>query len=108
MHYRRRLGAGKYHPRSPGPARWLRPISRKEQQEIAERFIRSLAFAHLPPNNRLNFSPAAIAKSVAFTLATDPTAISDSRQPTRGIDVGAHAEIIRLIETCAPMGWRCW
>ncbi len=108
MAHRRRLGAGKYHSCSPGPARLLRPISRKEQQEIAERFIRQLAFAHLPPNNRLNFSPAAISKSVAFTLATDPTAISDSRRATRGIDVGAHAEIIRLIETLSLTVWRCW
>ncbi len=72
-----RLGAGKYHPRSPGPARLATSISRKEQQEIAERFIRQLGIRHLQLNNRLNFSLAAISKKCSFTLATDPTAISD-------------------------------
>lgn len=52
----------------------------------------------------MSFSLAAISKSVAFTLATDPTAISDPDEPTRGIDVGAHAEIIRLIETLCADG----
>ena len=28
-------------------------------------------------------------------------------EPTRGIDVGAHAEIIRLIETLCADGLRC-
>ncbi|XPE62461.1 hypothetical protein ACNKHT_27935 [Shigella flexneri] len=29
-------------------------------------------------------------------------------EPTRGIDVGAHAEIIRRLKRYAPMVWRCW
>lgn len=41
-HHRCRLGAGKYHPALQAQRGWLRPISRKEQQEIAERFIRQL------------------------------------------------------------------
>ncbi len=94
-HHRCRLGAGKYHPRSQAQRGWLRPISRKEQQEIAHALSASLAFAHLQLNNRLNFFRRQSAKSVAFTLATDPTAILILDEPTRGIDVGAHAEIIR-------------
>lgn len=76
----------------------------KNSKRLPNALSASLAFAHLPPNNRLNFSPAAISKSVAFTLATDSSAILILDEPTRGIDVGAHAEIIRLIETLCADG----
>ena len=97
---------------------WLRPISHKNSKRLPNALSASLASAHLQLNNRLNFSLAAISKSVASTLATDPTAISDPlMEPTRGIDVGAHAEIIRLIETLCADGlallvispnWKNW
>ncbi|MGU0171301.1 hypothetical protein ACVXG8_04100 [Escherichia coli] len=56
---------------------WLRPISRKEQQEIAERFIRQLGIRTPSTEQPIEFLWRQSAKSVAFTLATDPTAISD-------------------------------
>ncbi len=92
-HHRRRLGTGKYHPPLQAQRGWLRPISRKEQQEIPNALSASLAFAHLQLNNRLNSLWRQSAKSVAFTLATDPTEFLILDEPTRGIDVGAHAEI---------------
>ncbi len=91
-HHRRRLGAGKYHFALQAQRGWLRPISRKEQQELPNALSASLAFAHLPPNNRLISLRRQSAKSVAFTLATDPTQFLILDEPTRGIDVGAHAE----------------
>ncbi len=93
-HHRRCLGAGKYHPRAQAQRGWLRPISRKEQQEIADALSASLAFAPLPLNNRLNFLRRQSAKSAALSLAADSSAILILDEPTRGIDVGAHAEII--------------
>lgn len=41
-HYCCRLGARKYHPALQAQRGWLRPIPRKEQNDIAERFIRQL------------------------------------------------------------------
>ncbi len=41
---------------------WLRPIPRKEQNEIADRFIRQLAIRTPAPSSRWSFSPAAISK----------------------------------------------
>lgn len=58
---------------------WLRPIPRKEQNEIAERFIRQLGIRTPTLNSRSSFSPAAISKSIAFALVTDQTAVPDPR-----------------------------
>lgn len=58
---------------------WLRPIPRKEQNEIAERFIRQLGIRTPTLNSRSSFSPAAISKSIALALVTDQTAVPDPR-----------------------------
>ncbi len=77
----------------------------KNSKRLPNALSASLAFAHLPPNNRLNFSPAAISKKVLLSrwLLTRPQFLILD-EPTRGIDVGAHAEIIRLIETLCADG----
>jgi simple sugar transport system ATP-binding protein len=41
---------------------WLRPIPRREQNDIAERFIRQLGIRTPAPNSRSNFSPAATSR----------------------------------------------
>ena len=41
---------------------WLRPISRREQNAIAERFIRQLGIRTPAPNSRSSFFPAAISR----------------------------------------------
>ncbi len=71
---------GKYHPCFRAQRGWLRPISRKEQQEIAERFIRQLGIRTPSTEQPIEFLSGGNQQSVAFTLATDPTAISDSRR----------------------------
>ncbi|STL28101.1 sugar transport system ATP-binding protein [Escherichia coli] len=104
-HHRCRLGAGKYHPRSPGQRGWLRPISRKEQQEIAERFIRQLGIRTPSTEQPIEFLSGGNQQKVLLSrwLLTRPQFLILD-EPTRGIDVGAHAEIIRLIETLCADG----
>ena len=82
---------------------WLRPISRKEQQEIAERFIRQ-RHSHTSTEQPIEFLWRQSAKVLLSRwLQTRPQFLILD-EPTRGIDVGAHAEIIRLIETLCADG----
>jgi galactofuranose transport system ATP-binding protein len=81
----------------------LKPLSRREQDEIAQRFIKLLDIRPPDPERPIgllsggNQQKALLARWLAITprlLILD--------EPTRGIDVGAHAEIIRLIrQLCA-------
>ncbi|MEN1627078.1 ATP-binding cassette domain-containing protein, partial [Pseudomonas aeruginosa] len=79
---------------------WLRPISRKEQQEIAQRFIRQLGIRTPSTEQPIEFLSGGNQQKVLLSrwLLTRPQFLILD-EPTRGIDVGAHAEIIRLIET---------
>ncbi len=81
------------------------PFPAKSSKRLPNALSASLAFAHLQLNNRLNFSLAAISKKVLLSrwLLTRPQFLILD-EPTRGIDVGAHAEIIRLIETLCADG----
>ncbi|CSG53070.1 sugar ABC transporter ATP-binding protein [Shigella sonnei] len=84
---------------------WLRPISRKEQQEIAERFIRQLGIRTPSTEQPIEFLSGGNQQKVLLSrwLLTRPQFLILD-EPTRGIDVGAHAEIIRLIETLCADG----
>lgn len=97
---------------------WLRPISRKEQQEIAERFIRQLGIRTPSTEQPIEFLSGGNQQKVLLSrwLLTRPQFLILD-EPTRGIDVGAHAEIIRLIETLCADGlallvispnWKNW
>ena len=79
------------------------PFPAKNSKRLPNALSASLAFAHLQLNNRLNFSLAAISKKCCFHVGYRPQFLILD-EPTRGIDVGAHAEIIRLIETLCADG----
>ncbi len=88
---------------------WLRPIPRREQNEIAERFIRQLGIRTPSAEQPIEFLSGGNQQKVLLSrwLLTKPQFLILD-EPTRGIDVGAHAEIIRLIETLCADGRRCW
>lgn len=84
---------------------WLAPLTRKQQADIAQRFI-ALLDIRTPdaekPIEQLsggNQQKALIAR----WLATKP-ALFLLDEPTRGVDVGAHAEILKLIDAMGQDG----
>ncbi len=78
---------------------WLRPIPRAKVNEIAESYVRALdiRLASLDMPIRLLSGGNQQKALLARWLATNPDLLILD-EPTRGIDVGAHAEIIALIE----------
>src|SRR5207249_11715163 len=79
-----------------------KPLSRAEQDEIAMRFIRLLDIRPAEPERPIGLLSGGNQQKVLLArwLATAPRVLVLD-EPTRGIDVGAHAEIIRLIrELC--------
>lgn len=84
---------------------WLHPISRKEQDDITERFIKQLGIKTPSPEQPIQFLSGGNQQKVLLSrwLVTKPQFLILD-EPTRGIDVGAHAEIIRLIETLCADG----
>jgi len=82
---------------------WARPLSRRRRRALAERYIAQLDIRTPGADKPLgelsggNQQKALLAR----WLATEPRLLILD-EPTRGIDVGAHAEILRLIdEFCA-------
>ncbi|WP_261640642.1 sugar ABC transporter ATP-binding protein [Erwinia mallotivora] len=84
---------------------WLRPIRRREQQQIAERFIKRLAIRTPDAEQPVELLSGGNQQKVLLSrwLVTRPQFLILD-EPTRGIDVGAHAEIIRLIESLCADG----
>ena len=81
----------------------LKPLSRREQDEIAQRFIKLLDIRPPDPERPIGLLSGGNQQKalLARWLATTPQLLILD-EPTRGIDVGAHAEIIRLIrQLCA-------
>ena len=81
----------------------LKPLARREQDEIARRFIRLLDIRPTDPERPIGLLSGGNQQKVLLArwLATEPRLLILD-EPTRGIDVGAHAEIIRLIrQLCA-------
>lgn len=84
---------------------WLRPLSRAQQREIADRFINLLAIRTPDAEKPIgqlsggNQQKALIAR----WLATEPLLILLD-EPTRGVDVGAHADILKLIAELRARG----
>lgn len=84
---------------------WLKPISRKRQDEIATRFIKLLDIRTPDAEKPIeqlsggNQQKALIAR----WLATEPALILLD-EPTRGVDIGAHAEILKLVDEMRGQG----
>ena len=83
----------------------LRPLSRREQDEIAARFIKLLDIRPPDPERPIGLLSGGNQQKalLARWLATEPRLLVLD-EPTRGIDVGAHAEIIRLIRELCDRG----
>ncbi|UWU95395.1 sugar ABC transporter ATP-binding protein [Bradyrhizobium sp. CB1015] len=79
-----------------------RPLARREQDEIARRYVKMLDIRPPDPERPVGLLSGGNQQKVLLArwLATSPRLLVLD-EPTRGIDVGAHAEIIRLIrELC--------
>ncbi|WP_316184057.1 MULTISPECIES: sugar ABC transporter ATP-binding protein [unclassified Bradyrhizobium] len=82
-----------------------RPLSRREQDEIAMRFIRLLDIRPPDPERPIGLLSGGNQQKalLARWLATELRLLLLD-EPTRGIDVGAHAEIIRLVRELCDQG----
>lgn len=79
-------------------------LRRKEMEARATKLMESYGFS-LDVREPLNRFSVAMQQIVAICRAIDLSAkVLILDEPTRGIDVGAHAEIIRLIETLCADG----
>ncbi|PKU25928.1 sugar ABC transporter ATP-binding protein [Telmatospirillum siberiense] len=84
---------------------WLRPLSFREQERIAAKFIAELDIRTPDADRPIQFLSGGNQQKalLARWLATEPRFLILD-EPTRGIDVGAHAEIIRLIDRLCAEG----
>jgi galactofuranose transport system ATP-binding protein len=84
---------------------WLRKLSRKTQEALAAHYIRLLDIRTTDAEKPIDqLSGGNQQKALlARWLATTPLLLLLD-EPTRGIDVGAHAEIVRLTETLRDSG----
>ena len=84
---------------------WIKPMSRSEQAELADRFIKALDIRCTGPEQPVKFLSGGNQQKVVLArwLATNPKLLILD-EPTRGIDVGAHAEIIKMINRLCDDG----
>jgi monosaccharide-transporting ATPase len=84
---------------------WLRRLSQKEQDELAEEMIQTLAIATSDADKPAGQLSGGNQQKVmlARSLVSGPR-ILILDEPTRGIDVGAHAEIVMLIRNLCARG----
>jgi simple sugar transport system ATP-binding protein len=87
---------------------WLKFIDTKKQYEIADKYIKLLGIVTPSPDQLVkNLSGGNQQKVIlARWLATDPQVLILD-EPTRGIDVGAKAEIQKLVLQLADEGKSC-
>ena len=84
---------------------WWRPMSRAEQQKLAERFIAELQIATPDADKPIEQLSGGNQQKVILArwLATEPELLVLD-EPTRGVDIGAHAEILKLIKKLCSQG----
>ncbi|UCD74795.1 MAG: sugar ABC transporter ATP-binding protein, partial [Phycisphaerales bacterium] len=84
---------------------WMRPLSRRRQNEIARRFIAALDIDTTDAEKPIRYLSGGNQQKaiLARWLATEP-ALLILDEPTRGIDVGAKAEVEKLIASLRRRG----
>ncbi|MBL1242726.1 MAG: sugar ABC transporter ATP-binding protein [OCS116 cluster bacterium] len=84
---------------------WANPLPKTEQLEICKKYIKALDIRPPDPEKPIRLLSGGNQQKVILArwLATNPDFLILD-EPTRGIDVGAHAEIIRLIENLCEDG----
>lgn len=84
---------------------WWKFISRKEQEEIANHYVKELNIATSDIEKPIEQLSGGNQQKVILArwLAANPSLLILD-EPTRGIDIGAHAEIIRLIRKLCDQG----
>ena len=84
---------------------WAKPISRAQQNELADRYIKALDIRTDGREKPIKLLSGGNQQKaiLARWLAMDPKLLILD-EPTRGIDVGAHAEIIKLIKDLCEKG----
>jgi monosaccharide-transporting ATPase len=87
---------------------WLRRVSRREQEAIADDYIRRLDIATPSSEQPVRTLSGGNQQKVILArwLATDPEVLILD-EPTRGIDIGAKAEVQRLVLELAEGGKSC-
>jgi simple sugar transport system ATP-binding protein len=84
---------------------WAKPISSRERRALAEGFIKSLDIRPSDAERPIKFLSGGNQQKaiLARWLATEPRLLILD-EPTRGIDIGAHAEILKMIERLCAEG----
>ncbi|WP_417691465.1 sugar ABC transporter ATP-binding protein [Roseibium sp.] len=84
---------------------WFRPLARAKVNELAEAYVKTLDIRLASLDMPIRFLSGGNQQKalLARWLATNPDFLILD-EPTRGIDVGAHAEIIALIERLREKG----
>lgn len=84
---------------------WAKPISSREKHALAESFIKSLDIRPPDADKPIKLLSGGNQQKaiLARWLATDPRLLILD-EPTRGIDIGAHAEILKMIEKLCAEG----
>jgi monosaccharide-transporting ATPase len=84
---------------------WWKFIPRKEQEEIANRYVKELSIATSDIEKPIEQLSGGNQQKVILArwLAANPSLLILD-EPTRGIDIGAHAEIILLIRKLCEQG----
>lgn len=84
---------------------WARPIPRDQQNRLADDYIRKLDIRTTGREKRIGELSGGNQQKVVLArwLAMNPRFLILD-EPTRGIDVGAHAEIVRLIHDLTEQG----
>ena len=84
---------------------WARPIPRTEQNRLADDYIKRLDIRTTGREKRIGELSGGNQQKVVLArwLAMNPRFLILD-EPTRGIDVGAHAEIVRLIHELTEQG----
>nr|CAD6411320.1 sugar ABC transporter ATP-binding protein [Rhizobium sp. Q54] len=84
---------------------WAKPIASREKRVLAQEFITSLDIRPPDPDRPIKFLSGGNQQKaiLARWLATHPRLLILD-EPTRGIDIGAHAEILKMIERLCAEG----